>query len=106
MDGRVGAAASVLKSAPAPIRASRAPCTAVSGVRFQGFGHAPDIGPRTRLECKICWTVYDPAEGDPHWQIPPGTPFDRLPPHWSCPNCSATQDQFMVLPDDDRSQCP
>ncbi|MDH4061167.1 MAG: rubredoxin [Aquincola sp.] len=32
--------------------------------------------------------------------MPPGTPFDRLPPHWSCPNCSATQDQFMVLLDD------
>jgi rubredoxin len=69
--------------------------------RHQGFGHAPEIGPATRLECKICWTVYDPAEGDPHWQIPPGTPFNRLPPHWSCPNCSATQDQFMVLLDED-----
>jgi rubredoxin len=68
--------------------------------RHQGFGHAPAIGPTTRLECKICWHVYDPAEGDPHWQIPPGTPFDRLPAHWSCPNCSATQDQFMVLLDD------
>lgn len=76
----------------------------MSGVRFQGFGHRPDIGPRTRLECKICWTVYDPLEGDPHWQIPPGTSFDHLPAHWSCPNCSATQDQFMVLPDDDGSQ--
>lgn len=68
--------------------------------RHQGFGHAPAIGPTTRLECKICWTVYDPAAGDPVWQIPPGTPFDRLPTHWSCPNCSATQDQFMILLDD------
>ena len=23
------------------------------------------IGPATRLECKVCWHVYDPAEGDP-----------------------------------------
>ncbi|MEI2624691.1 MAG: rubredoxin [Giesbergeria sp.] len=30
-----------------------------------------------RLECKICWWVYDPAEGDPVWQIPPGTPVFR-----------------------------
>ena len=21
-----------------------------------------------RLECRICWHVYDPAEGDPVWQ--------------------------------------
>jgi len=57
------------------------------------------IGPTTRLECKVCWHVYDPAEGDAAWQVPPGTPFDRLPAHWSCPDCSATQDQFLVLPD-------
>ena len=37
------------------------------------------IGPTTRLECKVCWHVYDPAEGDPVWQIPPGTPFTDLP---------------------------
>jgi rubredoxin len=54
-----------------------------------------------RRECKICWQVYDPAEGDPVvWQIPPGTPFADLPAHWTCPNCSATKDQFLVLTDD------
>ena len=54
-----------------------------------------------RLECKICWQVYDPAEGDPLvWQIPPGTPFADLPPHWTCPTCSATKDQFLVLTDE------
>jgi rubredoxin len=68
--------------------------------RYQGFGHAPAIGPATRLECKICWQVYDPAEGDPDRQVPPGTPFDALPEHWNCPTCSATRDQFMVLLDD------
>ncbi len=55
------------------------------------------IGPTTRLECKICWSVYDPAIGDPVWQIPPGTPFDQLPRHWSCPNCSAEQRDFLIL---------
>jgi rubredoxin len=54
-----------------------------------------------RRECKICWQVYDPADGDPIvWQIPPGTPFADLPPHWTCPNCSATKDQFLVLADE------
>jgi rubredoxin len=32
---------------------------------------------RHRLECKICWWVYDPREGDPVWQIEPGTPFSH-----------------------------
>lgn len=67
--------------------------------RYQGFGHAPDIGPGTRLECKICWHVYDPAEGDPDRDVPPGTAFGELPPHWHCPECGATCDQFMVIVD-------
>ena len=58
-----------------------------------------DIGPDTRLECGICWTVYEPALGDEVWQIPPGTPFAELPPHWSCPNCSAEKKSFLVLDD-------
>ncbi len=60
-------------------------------------GHAPQLGPR--LECKICWAVYDPALGDEIWQIPPGTPFSNLPPHWSCPNCSAEKSAFLPLDD-------
>lgn len=56
-------------------------------------------GPDTRLECRVCWTVYDPALGDEVWQIPPGTPFSDLPPHWSCPNCSAEKSGFLVLDD-------
>ncbi len=72
----------------------------MSTVAFQGFGHDREIGPLTRLECKICWTVYNPVEGDPVWQVPAGTPFDALPEHWTCPNCSATREQFMVLDDD------
>jgi rubredoxin len=51
----------------------------------------------TRLECKICWHVYDPAEGDAYWQIPPGTPFARLPEHWSCPNCDGAKQDFIVV---------
>jgi rubredoxin len=57
-------------------------------------------GAQARLECKICWLVYDPAVGDPVWQIAPGTAFADLPLHWTCPNCSATKDQFLDLPDE------
>ena len=50
-----------------------------------------------RLECKICWYVYDPEVGDDYWQIPPGTPFSQLPAHWSCPNCDGQKRDFMVI---------
>jgi rubredoxin len=62
-------------------------------------GDASKIGPATRLECKICWHVYDPAEGDDYWQIPPGTPFAALPDHWTCPECDASKDGFLVIGD-------
>jgi rubredoxin len=55
--------------------------------------------PTTRYECKVCWHVYDPAEGDPVWQIAPGTPFADLPPHWSCPNCTGEKSGFLVIKD-------
>ena len=48
------------------------------------------IGPTTRLECGICWTVYDPAEGDP---------VGELPAHWTCPNCACEKQKFLVLDD-------
>jgi rubredoxin len=53
----------------------------------------------SRLECGVCWTVYDPAVGDEVWQIPPGTPFAELPAHWTCPNCAAEKTRFLVLDD-------
>jgi rubredoxin len=60
-------------------------------------GDASKIGSQTRLECKICWHVYDPALGDAYWQIPPGTPFSDLPDHWTCPECDSGRAGFMVV---------
>lgn len=66
---------------------------------FEGsyLGDVSKLAASTRLECKICWWVYDPAEGDPVWQVPPGTRFADLPEHWRCPNCDGAPEQFMVL---------
>ena len=68
---------------------------------FEGsyLGDRSRIGPQTRLECKICWWIYDPQLGDPIWQIPPGTPFSALPEHWRCPSCDGDAEQFMVVGD-------
>ena len=53
----------------------------------------------TRLECRICWHVYDPVDGDVHAQIPPGTPFAKLPGYWRCPQCDAEPDKFLPIDD-------
>ena len=68
---------------------------------FEGsfLGAADKISPQAIMECKICWTPYDPAEGDDYRQVDPGTAFVDLPHDWSCPNCSAPKEQFMVLED-------
>lgn len=60
-------------------------------------GDDAKITAATRLECKICWYVYDPAKGDDYWQIKPGTAFSDLPDHWTCPNCDGDKDGFLVL---------
>ncbi|MDJ0630448.1 MAG: [NiFe]-hydrogenase assembly chaperone HybE [Rhodobacter sp.] len=70
-------------------------------IGFEGsfLGVAGKISARAVMECKICWTPYDPAEGDDFRQVDPGTPFADLPDDWSCPNCGAPKEQFMVLED-------
>ena len=69
------------------------------GLGFEGsyLGDRARLPAGARLECKICWWVYDPAFGDPVWQVPAGTAFVDLPAHWRCPRCDGEADQFMVL---------
>ncbi len=75
--------------------------TAAAQPRFEGsyMGAAAKISAQAVMECKICWTPYDPAEGDDTRQVAPGTPFLALPDDWSCPTCGAPKEQFMVLDD-------
>ncbi|MGJ0508667.1 MAG: rubredoxin [Methylocystis sp.] len=61
---------------------------------FENFGPA-SASPDDRFECGVCWSVYDPAEGDAVWQIPSGTPFSELPEEWRCPHCDAPRTRFM-----------
>jgi len=66
---------------------------------FEGSyaGDDAQLNDDAQLECKICWWVYDHAEGDETRQIPPGTPFSALPADWVCPNCDGDKAQFMLL---------
>ncbi len=69
--------------------------------RFEGsyLGAAAKISSRAIMECKICWSRYEPEEGDETRQIPPGTSFLALPDDWKCPTCDAPKVQFMVAED-------
>lgn len=44
--------------------------------------------------CTICGYVYDPLLGDPENDIPPDTPFEKLPDDWVCPICGAGKEEF------------
>lgn len=68
---------------------------------FEGsyLGANDRLSDQAVMECKICWTPYDPAIGDEFRQVLPGTPFTALPDDWHCPNCDAPKEQFMVLSD-------
>jgi rubredoxin len=41
--------------------------------------------------------VYDPEQGDPMSNIPPGTAFADLPEDWVCPMCYARKEAFDLL---------
>ena len=47
-----------------------------------------------KWRCKKCTYTYDPAVGDHKRGIPPGTPFEQLPPNWKCPLCGAPKSEF------------
>ena len=71
----------------------------MSGFEGSFLGATDKISTAAIMECKICWTPYDPAEGDDYRQVLPGTPFIALPEDWHCPGCGAPKEQFMVLAD-------
>jgi rubredoxin len=52
-----------------------------------------------KWECSVCGYIYDPSKGDPVGSIPAGTPFEKLPSDWVCPECGAAKDMFTKLVD-------
>lgn len=47
-----------------------------------------------KYRCTVCGYIYDPANGDSSAGIPAGTPFDKLPDNWVCPECGVAKDMF------------
>lgn len=50
-----------------------------------------------RHECRACGYIYEPTKGDGKRDIPPGTPFEELPPDWRCPVCGVRKMQFQNI---------
>ena len=68
-------------------------------MNFENLGERQALDDAAKMECGVCWHVYDPAEGDSVWQIPAGTPFSALPEDWRCPNCEAASSKYLRLGD-------
>ena len=47
-----------------------------------------------KYECTVCGYVYDPVKGDPENGIDMGTPFNKLPEDWVCPQCGVGKEVF------------
>jgi len=47
-----------------------------------------------KWKCNVCGYIYDPEKGDADGDIPPNTPFHKLPDSWVCPVCGAPKDMF------------
>jgi len=54
-------------------------------------------GDKDKFQCQAvgtCGYIYDPEKGDADGDIPPNTPFSKLPDSWVCPVCGAPKDMF------------
>ena len=59
-----------------------------------------------RYRCPGCGYVYDEAKGDSHEGFEAGTPWEQVPEHWSCPDCSVRDkpdfEEVLESADNDR----
>jgi rubredoxin len=51
----------------------------------------------SKYRCTVCGYIYDPAAGDPTQNVAPGTPFEKLPDSWVCPDCGVGKDMFEKI---------
>jgi rubredoxin/flavin reductase (DIM6/NTAB) family NADH-FMN oxidoreductase RutF len=47
-----------------------------------------------KYRCQMCDYIYDPAKGDPDFDIAPHTAFEDLPEEWMCAGCGSPKGLF------------
>jgi rubredoxin len=52
---------------------------------------------RRRWRCAICGFVYDETLGLPQEGIAPGTRWEDVPHHWTCPDCGTSRGAFEMV---------
>jgi len=87
------------------IRRSRSPHAAAAGIitksmlRVDGSSIQKNSGnerPMKKWRCVVCDFIYDEAQGIPDEGIPPGTRWEDVPESWTCPECGASKDDFVM----------
>ena len=65
--------------------------------RISKSGGEAEMQTFRKLKCVICDHIYDEKEGDPASGLAPGTKWEDVPETWTCPDCGATKDAFVVV---------
>jgi len=47
-------------------------------------------------QCALCAFTYDEARGMPAEGVAAGTRWEDVPESWTCPDCSASKDDFQM----------
>lgn len=50
-----------------------------------------------KWRCLVCDFVYDESKGLPEEGIKPGTRWEDIPSSWTCPECGASKDDFVMV---------
>ena len=50
-----------------------------------------------KWQCLLCGYIYKHEVGDSTQGIAAGTPFEKLPDDWTCPDCGASKDDFEKM---------
>ncbi len=53
-------------------------------------------GAYRKWQCQLCGFLYDEALGMPEEGIAPGTRWEDIPATWTCPDCGAGKEEFVM----------
>ena len=51
----------------------------------------------SKWQCNLCGWIYDEAKGDTDNGVAPGTPWEKVPDSWTCPECGADKSEFTKI---------
>jgi rubredoxin len=63
----------------------------------RGFPNMTENAATRTWMCLICGWIYDEVAGVPDEGIPAGTPWEKIPPNWVCPECGARKEDFEMV---------